>query len=397
MTTTRSYKNVPRHLLLSAAAAAAALMLMLGDREPGRFFVSSFADVRPLRHRAHPNRARTTALVPQRFGKRRAALGAGAASSSSASSSAEIRLDSDAWRTELSYDECQDLLKTAETAARAAGVVVTANLGCCSEESDECEIKYSIKDIVTKHDRSAQTAIEGIVRSRYPDHSLLGEEDVDPGAAASEAALASVLAKSESDFLWICDPIDGTANFAAGMPLCAVTMGIVYRGTPIVGVVYDPHRDEMFGAIRGRGATLNGVPIVNAASRTVTSVSDALINAGCPADPNAFEASMRGVLALNGRSRGLRIVACSALTTAWISCGRLAAHFGYDLSSWDLVAGALLIQEAGGIVTDLDGTPYRLETRNMLCSCNRQLHDDVLKILREGDAVSFTRAPSSAE
>jgi myo-inositol-1(or 4)-monophosphatase len=123
----------------------------------------------------------------------------------------------------------------------------------------------------------------------------------------------------------------------------------------------------------------------------VTDVKDAIINAGCPADPNAFNTSMRGVLALNSKCRGLRVIACSALTTAWISSGRLSAHFGYDLSSWDLVAGALLIQEAGGKVSDLDGTPYKLETRNMLCS-NGLVHDEVLNILREADAVSFTRS-----
>eukprot|EP00957_Ditylum_brightwellii_P191368 14570594-Ditylum_brightwellii.AAC.1 len=100
---------------------------------------------------------------------------------------------------------------------------------------------------------------------------------------------------------------------------------------------------------------------------------------------------MRGVLALNSKSRGLRVIACSALTTAWIAAGRLTAHFGYDLSSWDLCAGALLIKEAGGLVTDLDGSPYVLETRNMLCS-NGRVHDEILDILREADAVSFERS-----
>jgi myo-inositol-1(or 4)-monophosphatase len=163
-------------------------------------------------------------------------------------------------------------------------------------------------------------------------------------------------------------------------------MGVVYRGTPVVGVVYDPHRDEMFSTIRGQGTNLNGEPIQVA--QAVTDVENAIINVGCPADPNAFNTSMRIVLALNSKCRGFRVIVCSALTTAWISSGSLSAHFGYDLSSWDLVAGALLNQEVGGKVSDLDGTPCKLETR----SSNGLVHDKVLNILREADAVSFTRS-----
>jgi myo-inositol-1(or 4)-monophosphatase len=166
-------------------------------------------------------------------------------------------------------------------------------------------------------------------------------------------------------------------------------MGVAYEGTPVVGVVYDPHRDEMYSAVRGMGATCNGMSI--AVSPSVVSVDEAIVNAGCPADPNAFAASIRGIVALNRRCRGVRMVACSALTLAWIASGKLSAHFGYDLSSWDLIAGALLVQEAGGHITDLDGTPYRLETRSMLCS-NGLVHDEVLRILTDADAVSFTRS-----
>ena len=298
-------------------------------------------------------------------------------------------LDENAWKT-LSKDEKQKILETAEAAALAAGEIITTNVGCCSLMTDNCMEKANIKDIVTQYDKEAQTAVEAIVKAAYPHHSFLGEEDVDPGASASEAALYRALDSSQSGYIWICDPIDGTANFAAGLDLCAVTMGVVYKGVPIIGVVYDPHKREMFSAIKGHGATLNGVPL-DPPARAVMHAKDAIINAGCPADPNAFETSMRGVLALNGKSRGLRIIACSALTTAWIAAGRLGAHFGYDLSSWDLVAGALLIQEAGGEVTDLDGTPYKLTTRNMLCS-NGLVHEEVLKILHDADAVSFTRS-----
>ena len=297
-------------------------------------------------------------------------------------------IDLDAWKG-LSPDECVALLSTAEKAARAAGDIIRNNAGCCSELAQEYEIKYSIKDIVTEYDKTAQNAIEEIVRATHPDHSFLGEEDVEPGAVASEAALLKALDASSSGWIWICDPIDGTANFAAGLSICACTIGVAYKGTAVACATYDPFTDEMYTAIKGRGAFLNGKRLE--VSKAITSVSDAIINAGCPADPNAFETSMRGVLALNGKSRGIRVLACSALTTAWIAAGRLTAHFGYDLSSWDLVAGALLIQEAGGLVTDLDGSPYTLKTRNMLCS-NGLVHDQILEVLREANAVSFERS-----
>lgn len=168
-----------------------------------------------------------------------------------------------------------------------------------------------------------------------------------------------------------------------------MTLAVVYKGTVVVGVIYDPHREEMFGAVQGYGATCNGEPM--RVAHAVTSVNEAIVNAGCPADPNAFDASVRGIMALNRHSRGIRMIACSALTLAWIASGRLAAHYGYDLSAWDLVAGALLVHEAGGKVTDLDGTDYVLETRNMLCS-NGHVHDEILKILTDADAVTFTRS-----
>ncbi len=91
------------------------------------------------------------------------------------------------------------------------------------------------------------------------------------------------------------------------------------------------------------------------------------------------------------QARGIRVIACTALTTAWIAAGRLTAHYGYDISSWDLAAGALLIQEAGGMITDIDGSKYTLKTRNMLCS-NGHVHDQVLTALKEADAVTFERS-----
>ncbi|GAX24566.1 myo-inositol-1(or 4)-monophosphatase [Fistulifera solaris] len=285
----------------------------------------------------------------------------------------------------------------AQQAAIAAGNIIRSHLGCSSEigdlkKSTDFTVKTTIKDIVTQYDSQAQHAVEGIIRKAFPEHSFLGEENVAPGASASEQALLDALQNTPTGFVWICDPIDGTANFAAGLPLCGVTVSVIFQGTPIVGVIYDPNADEMFSAIRGHGAYLNNnIPI--SVAETTRDIKDAIINAGCPSDPNAFAVSMKGVLALNNRCRGLRMIACSALTTAWIAAGRMTPHFGYDLSSWDLVAGALIIHEAGGLVTDLDGSPYKVTTRNMLCS-NGAVHDQVLQVLKDADAIAFSRSTS---
>lgn len=315
-------------------------------------------------------------------------------------------------RLDLGAREREQLLQTAEAAARAAGSIIKENLGCANQlsggsenerEKLETTMKFNIKDVVTRYDKQAQATVEEIIRSRYPNHKFLGEENVAAGSEASELALNELLKqttrmlseasstsyKDDDGFLWICDPIDGTANFASGLPMCGVTIALVHKGSPLLGVIYDPHRDELFSAMRGHGATMNNASIH--VTTAVTDIKDAIINAGCPADPNAFETSMRGMLALNKYCRGLRIIACSAMTLPWIACGRLSAHFGYDLSSWDLVAGALIVQEAGGCVTGLDGSPYTLQTRNMLCS-NGKIHEDILKILKASDAVSFERA-----
>jgi myo-inositol-1(or 4)-monophosphatase len=306
--------------------------------------------------------------------------------------------DKSIWQQEVSLQECQEIMTVAQQAAMAAGKIIHSHLSCSSDigdndnkdESMDYTVKTTIKDIVTQYDSQAQHAVEDIIRKAFPEHSFLGEEDVAPGAAASEQALLDALQKTPSGFVWICDPIDGTANFAAGLPLCGVTVSVIFKGTPIVGVIYDPNADEMFSAIRGRGAYLNNIVPISVA-KTITNIKDAIINAGCPSDPNAFAVSMKGVLALNSECRGLRMIACSALTTAWIAAGRMTAHFGYDLSSWDLVAGALIISEAGGLVTDLDGSPYKVTTRNMLCS-NRAVHDQVLHVLKNANAVSYFRS-----
>jgi myo-inositol-1(or 4)-monophosphatase len=220
-------------------------------------------------------------------------------------------------------ESLDQLLETAQSAARAAGSIIVKHLGCSNQQPESSEsdgddksqvsvttVKFSIKDVVTQYDKEAQAAVLSVIRTKYPSHAFLGEEDVAAGSQASEDALDQRLKQTmggfsagadskiqdttsnpDEGFLWICDPIDGTANFASGLPLCGVTIALVYQGIPLIGVIYDPHRDELFSAIRNQGATMNGQAIH--VTKSITGMKDAIINAGCPADPNAFATSMR--------------------------------------------------------------------------------------------------------
>ena len=217
----------------------------------------------------------------------------------------DVDADADAEGEETLLNE---MLSTAEFAVREAGSIILSNLGCGAFEEDTCEIKTSIKDVVTVYDKACQDRIQGIIESVYPAHAILGEEDVAPGAAASEAALEVALEKNDG-YMWIIDPIDGTANFSSGLALCGVIISIVYRDTPVIGVCYDPHADEMFTAVKGKGAYVQKGKEAEKermfVSTAVTDISDAIINAGCPADKSAFDTSMKGVILLNTKVRDI--------------------------------------------------------------------------------------------
>ena len=219
----------------------------------------------------------------------------------------------------------------------------------------------------------------------FPAHDFLGEEDVPPGKEASSAALDSKLSfqSNSSGWLWIVDPIDGTSNFVHGMPLCMPSVAATYNGEVMVGVIYDCHRDEMFTAIRGRGAYMNGEKI---AVGEQENIGDAIIAMGSPPAVESMQMSLKGIEVLMPKVRTIRMLGSAALMLAWVANGRLTGYWEYDLSSWDISAGALLIQEAGGRFTDLEGTDFTLQTRK-ICATNGKVHDELLGILREDAGI----------
>jgi len=262
------------------------------------------------------------------------------------------------------------------TAAKA-GEWIKSKLGDISQVNT----KYSSHDLVTEVDKGSEKLIRKLIMTHFPSHSFLGEEGVEPGPEASARALKEA---SDAEYLWIVDPIDGTTNFVHGFPFFSVSIALAHKGEVIVGVVYDPTRDELFVAERGKGAYMHG-------KKTVVSLdgrlSESLLATGFPADRDyALKTNMQGALALAPKVRNLRVAGSAALHLAYVASGRLSGFWEIGLNAWDIAAGALLIQESGGRVSDTLGTPYHLGVRNVVAT-NGHIHDELLRELSDAEAA----------
>lgn len=218
-------------------------------------------------------------------------------------------------------------------------------------------------DLVTDADEAAENLIVEAIRVAFPEHRLTGEEG-STGAA-------------ESDYGWVVDPLDGTTNFAHGYPHFAVSIGLEFRDEPVVGAVYDPMRDEMFFAIKGQGATLNGEAI---SVSTVPELMQAMIATGFSYDISERGPAYRLWEAFNDQTQAVRRDGAAALDMTWVACGRLEAFFEKPVNNWDVGAGVVIAREAGATVTSLDGSPYVLAEREVCCT-NGVLHDQVVQLI----------------
>ncbi|MBW7474882.1 inositol monophosphatase [Paenibacillus oenotherae] len=242
-------------------------------------------------------------------------------------------------------------------------------------------VKYSAQDLCTEVDKGSEMMIKNLVLTHFPHHSFLGEEGVEPGPEASQRALDNV---RDAEYLWIVDPIDGTTNFVHGFPFFSVSIALAHRGEIIVGVVYDPIRDELFVAEKGKGAYVHGKRMQVSQE---TTLNESLLATGFPADQQfALPLNMKGLQALVPQVRNIRSGGSAALHMAYVAAGRLSGFWEIGLNSWDLAAGSLLVAESGGRVTDIKGRPYDLGVRHVVAS-NGHIHGQFLDELEKADAI----------
>ncbi|MCC7007352.1 MAG: inositol monophosphatase [Acidobacteria bacterium] len=225
--------------------------------------------------------------------------------------------------------------------------------------------KKGVVDLVTAADLAAEAHFTSLIAGRFPEHVVIGEE--------MGAALAPGRARCE----WIIDPLDGTTNFAHGLAIFCVSIALQIDGAIEIGVVYDPIADELFTAERGGGARLNGRPI---RVTGVTDLVDALLCTGFPYTVrNSPEEQVRAFAAFLGEAQAVRRLGSAALDLAYVAAGRLDGYWEEKLHAWDIAAGSLIVQEAGGTVTGGDGTAFQPFAGHIMAS-NGPLHQGMLDV-----------------
>ncbi len=262
-----------------------------------------------------------------------------------------------------------DFLPVASEIARDAGALLLKHL---QRVSVEYKGEY---DIVTAADRAAEDLVVGRLKARFPSHSIVAEEGtgVDRG----------------SEYVWYVDPLDGTTNFAHGVPVFAVSIGLEKNGERIVGVVYDPSREEFFTAEKGAGAYLNNRRI---RVSTIPTTQAGLFASGFPAHMRNIDGNIHYFHQISALTHGGRRFGSAALDLCWVACGRLEGVWEFGLKSWDVSAGLAIIEEAGGRVTDMAGDRYRSGVGHMAAT-NGLVHDELLALfarISNGEMIAHT-------
>jgi myo-inositol-1(or 4)-monophosphatase len=225
--------------------------------------------------------------------------------------------------------------------------------------------KEGVNNLVTEADHASEKAIIDVIKSRYPDHYIMSEE-------AGEIVM-------DSKYKWIIDPIDGTVNFAHAIPLCCVSIAIEHEGEMILGAVYNPNMNELFFAEKGKGAFLNDAPIKVSAK---SEVLRACLVTGFPY--TYLDLPENGPLAIFERliRKGIpvRRLGSAAIDLCWVACGRFDGFYEHKLEAWDSAAGYIIVEEAGGRVTDFDGNKYSPYQHRILAT-NGHIHDEMLEVI----------------
>ena len=264
-------------------------------------------------------------------------------------------------------------LTTAVEAVVQAGDLQMAHFG----RSFTIDKKGTI-DLVTEVDVAVERMFRALIASRFPNHQVLAEEM--GGAAAVPSGPC-----------WVFDPIDGTTNFAHGLPIFCSSLALEIDGVAEIAAIYDPNRSELFTAERGGGAFLNGTPLRVSPAETLV---DAMLVTGFPYDVHSRVDEIVGLFGdFVGQARAVRRLGSAAIDLCYVAAGRLDGFWENDLKPWDIAGGALIVAEAGGRVSGMDGTPFASRGGHVLAS-NGRLHEAMLGVIR---SFRVRRAPQRTQ
>ncbi|TWT47275.1 inositol monophosphatase family protein [Botrimarina hoheduenensis] len=260
-------------------------------------------------------------------------------------------------RTPLADQLLEELLETAQLAARTGGAVLLHWRG-------RFEItEKGPADLVTDADHASQHAIQRLLEERRPQDAFVGEES--PRGASPPA----------DTVCWVVDPLDGTTNYVHGFPCFATSVAAVIGGRVVAGAIYDPLRDELFSGAEGLGGTLNRERL-RVSQRT--QIAESLVAVSLPPEVSAGSPDLADFVWIAHRARAVRRTGSAALNLAYVAAGRLDAHWAHLIHPWDSAAGVLLVQEAGGVVTARHGGPYEVWQGNYAVAATQALHEELL-------------------
>lgn len=244
-----------------------------------------------------------------------------------------------------------ELLAVCEEAARTGACELLAWRGRFQSR------QKAPRDLVTDADLASEKAVRSVIAAHFPDHGILGEEAPTPE-------------QLERPYCWVVDPLDGTTNYAHGLPCYAVSIAVAHRRKVVAGVILDPERDECFAAALGAGARLNTKPV---ATSQVAALDQALLAVSFPAQLSDGSLDLQAFLKIAPHCQAIRRTGSAALNLAYVACGRLDGHWAHEIHPWDSAAGVLLVSEAGGIATASNGQAYDLAAGNYLTAGTRAL------------------------
>jgi myo-inositol-1(or 4)-monophosphatase len=272
----------------------------------------------------------------------------------------------------MTFTQPAELICAMQAIAREAGGLLMGHF----RQKVKIEYKGSA-DLVTIADRQSEALIRERIQREFPAHDVMGEE--------------GTRIETGSEYKWYVDPLDGTTNFAHGYPVFCVSLAVEYRGQRVAGVVYDPTRDEMFSAARGSGAQLNGEAIhVSSTAR----LAESLVGTGFPSHKRHKNPNIYFYHQLTLRSHGVRRAGSAALDLCNVAAGRYEGFWEFNLNPWDTAAGVLLVEEAGGRVTDFAGGPFQIDSRETLAS-NGLIHEELVAEFQAIFAGRGLEAPPS--